>query len=167
MGETMKQHNKQCTKQHTNKTITSSTCIVTGGAGFIGSHITDAMATPALQNHIIIIDNLSTGKLANITHHFNNTNREVLEKWENNNNDNNISKDSVRITDKQQSLDSAQANKSKNKEEQKEELEFGLPSDHVTFIKADITNLALLQNIFQKNHYIDATWSEYEIKKNW
>ena len=66
----MEQHTQQYNKQHTNKTITNSTCIVTGGAGFIGSHLVDAMATPALQNHIIIIDNLSTGKLANIAHHF-------------------------------------------------------------------------------------------------
>ena len=136
--------------------ITNATCIVTGGAGFIGSHLVDALTTPALQNHIIIIDNLSTGKLANITHHFNNTNieafeqvaleQEPVEQWHNSN----ISEDSVRITDKQQSLDNAQANTSKTKEEQKEELELVLPGDHVTFIKADIRDLALLQNIFKK-----------------
>ena len=59
--------------------ITNATCIVTGGAGFIGSHLVDALAMPELQNHIIIIDNLSTGKLANITHHFNNTNIEAFQ----------------------------------------------------------------------------------------
>ena len=42
----------------------------------------------------------------------------------------------------------AYAHTSKTKEEKKG---FPLPSDYVTFIKADITNLTLLQNIFQKH----------------
>lgn len=41
-----------------------STILVTGGAGFIGSHITDELIS---QNHqVIVIDNLSTGNLANL-----------------------------------------------------------------------------------------------------
>jgi UDP-glucose 4-epimerase len=40
--------------------------VVTGGAGFIGSHIADALAM--LEAHVIIIDNLSTGKTENIQH---------------------------------------------------------------------------------------------------
>ena len=40
--------------------------IVTGGAGFIGSHLADCLLE---DNHeIIILDNLSTGRLENIKH---------------------------------------------------------------------------------------------------
>ena len=38
--------------------------LITGGAGFIGSHVADLLA--ADNNHIIIIDDLSTGKIENI-----------------------------------------------------------------------------------------------------
>ena len=38
--------------------------IVTGGAGFIGSHLTELLLSRGY--HVIIIDNLSTGKMANI-----------------------------------------------------------------------------------------------------
>ncbi|MCE1247536.1 MAG: GDP-mannose 4,6-dehydratase [Firmicutes bacterium] len=38
--------------------------IVTGGAGFIGSHITDAFINAG--HHVIVVDNLVTGKLENI-----------------------------------------------------------------------------------------------------
>lgn len=42
-------------------------CLVTGGAGFVGSHIVDALVK---QGHeVSILDNLSTGKLENILHH--------------------------------------------------------------------------------------------------
>ena len=40
--------------------------VVTGGAGFIGSHIADGLASQGDQ--IIILDNLSTGKTENIQH---------------------------------------------------------------------------------------------------
>ncbi len=39
-------------------------CLVTGGAGFIGSHLTDELV--AQKHRVIIIDNLSTGKKVNI-----------------------------------------------------------------------------------------------------
>lgn len=42
------------------------TCVVTGGAGFLGSHLCDALI--AQQNRVIAIDNLITGNLKNIEH---------------------------------------------------------------------------------------------------
>ncbi|MFZ5364311.1 MAG: NAD-dependent epimerase/dehydratase family protein, partial [Patescibacteria group bacterium] len=38
--------------------------IVTGGAGFIGSHIVDALVSRG--HRVVVIDNLSTGKKENI-----------------------------------------------------------------------------------------------------
>ena len=40
-------------------------CLVSGGAGFIGSHLVERLI--AGHNHVIIIDNLSNGKLENIS----------------------------------------------------------------------------------------------------
>jgi UDP-glucose 4-epimerase len=39
---------------------------ITGGAGFIGSHLADALI--ARGDHVTILDNLSTGSAANIAH---------------------------------------------------------------------------------------------------
>lgn len=41
-------------------------CIVTGGAGFIGSHLVDALL--ALQHEVIVLDNFSTGRPENLEH---------------------------------------------------------------------------------------------------
>lgn len=41
--------------------------IIAGGAGFIGSHLVDALAA---NNRVTVIDNLSSGKLDNIRHHL-------------------------------------------------------------------------------------------------
>lgn len=43
-----------------------STCLVTGGAGFLGSHLCEALL--ARGNRVICVDNLETGTLENIAH---------------------------------------------------------------------------------------------------
>ena len=43
-----------------------ATCIVTGGAGFLGSHLCDELL--ARGHRVICVDNLETGSLANIEH---------------------------------------------------------------------------------------------------
>jgi dTDP-glucose 4,6-dehydratase len=42
------------------------TCLVTGGAGFLGSHLCDALL--ARGHRVICVDNLETGSLANVEH---------------------------------------------------------------------------------------------------
>jgi UDP-glucose 4-epimerase len=41
--------------------------LVTGGAGFIGSHLVDALA--ARGDHVLVVDDLSVGTRANLAHH--------------------------------------------------------------------------------------------------
>ncbi|MEA2348415.1 MAG: dTDP-glucose 4,6-dehydratase [Thermoleophilaceae bacterium] len=43
-----------------------ATCLVTGGAGFLGSHLCDSLI--ARGNRVICVDNLETGSLSNIEH---------------------------------------------------------------------------------------------------
>jgi len=43
-----------------------STCLVTGGAGFLGSHLCDHLLSAG--NRVICVDNLDTGSLQNIEH---------------------------------------------------------------------------------------------------
>ena len=40
--------------------------VVTGGAGFIGSHLVDALLT--LGHDVIVLDNYSTGRAENLAH---------------------------------------------------------------------------------------------------
>ncbi|MGQ9522126.1 MAG: NAD-dependent epimerase/dehydratase family protein [Anaerolineae bacterium] len=42
--------------------------LVTGGAGFIGSHLVDALMEEG--HEVTVIDNLSTGKITNVAHHL-------------------------------------------------------------------------------------------------
>ena len=49
--------------------------LVTGGAGFIGSHLCDALVR---DNHVICVDNFSTSSVANIEHLLQNPNFEFI-----------------------------------------------------------------------------------------
>jgi UDP-glucose 4-epimerase len=49
--------------------------IVTGGCGFIGSHITDRLLAEGFS--VTVIDNLSTGRLLNLVHHKDNPDLDI------------------------------------------------------------------------------------------
>jgi dTDP-glucose 4,6-dehydratase len=61
-----------------------STCVVTGGAGFLGSHLCDHLLRE--EHRVICIDNLDTGSLFNIEHirndRFEFTNHDITERVE-------------------------------------------------------------------------------------
>ncbi|WP_245646959.1 NAD-dependent epimerase/dehydratase family protein [Microtetraspora niveoalba] len=50
-------------------TSPSSTYLITGGSGFVGSHLSDALL--ARGDSVVVLDNLSTGRLENLTPHPN------------------------------------------------------------------------------------------------
>ncbi|RLC23962.1 MAG: UDP-glucose 4-epimerase, partial [Deltaproteobacteria bacterium] len=43
-----------------------SRALVTGGAGFIGSHLVDGLLSEGCE--VAVLDNLSTGRLSNLSH---------------------------------------------------------------------------------------------------
>ena len=59
------------------------TCLVTGGAGFLGSHLCDELLRRG--NRVICVDNLETGSLANIEHirvpEFVHLNTDIIEPY--------------------------------------------------------------------------------------
>ena len=63
----------------------AKTALVTGGAGFIGSHLVDRLVSQGFR--VVVIDNLSTGKLKNLNpaatfHHVDITNKSVVEVFQ-------------------------------------------------------------------------------------
>ena len=56
----------------------SKTAIVTGGAGFIGSHVVDLLLKKNFK--VFVIDNLSGGRISNISHHMKNKNFSLIKK---------------------------------------------------------------------------------------
>jgi dTDP-glucose 4,6-dehydratase len=61
------------------------TCLVTGGAGFLGSHLCDELL--ARGQRVICVDNLETGSLTNIAHirdpeRFRHVNVDIIEPYE-------------------------------------------------------------------------------------
>ena len=55
----------------------SSICLVTGGAGFIGSHLIDALLADAAVGEVHILDNFSSGRREHLAHHQNNSRLKV------------------------------------------------------------------------------------------
>lgn len=53
--------------------------LITGGAGFIGSHIADALLQRSEIGFVRVVDNLSTGFIANIEHLFENSSFQWME----------------------------------------------------------------------------------------
>ncbi|KFK37504.1 hypothetical protein AALP_AA4G266000 [Arabis alpina] len=50
--------------------------VVTGGAGFVGSHLVDRLM--ARGDNVIVVDNFFTGRKENVMHHFGNPNFEMI-----------------------------------------------------------------------------------------
>src|SRR5436190_4724483 len=63
---TLQARRRQAPGPPVSSTAPMSTCVVTGGAGFLGSHLCDHLL--AKGHHVICLDNLDTGSLQNIEH---------------------------------------------------------------------------------------------------
>jgi UDP-N-acetylglucosamine 4-epimerase len=53
--------------------------LITGGAGFIGSNLVESLVNNDEVNKVRVLDNLATGNLKNIEHHFNKPKFEFIE----------------------------------------------------------------------------------------
>ena len=51
-------------------------CLITGGAGFIGSHLCDALLGSGSE--VTVVDNFHTGRRRNVAHHMSNPNFELI-----------------------------------------------------------------------------------------
>ncbi|MDD1742819.1 MAG: NAD-dependent epimerase/dehydratase family protein [Methanotrichaceae archaeon] len=56
--------------------LENSSILVTGGAGFIGSHLVDRLIS---NNRVTVLDNLSSGKKEHLAHHLDNLNFTLIE----------------------------------------------------------------------------------------
>ena len=48
--------------------MTPRKILVAGAAGFLGSHLTDALLAQSTSHSVLGVDNLSTGSMANLAH---------------------------------------------------------------------------------------------------
>lgn len=101
--------------------------VVTGGAGFIGSHIADELVRRGYET--IILDNLSTGRIENIQH--------LVE----------ISRYKIQDTTNNPETSNKIQNINKNKDTNG-------TKNRVNFIKGSITDTYLLQELFQGVDYV-------------
>ncbi len=58
------------------KTNNMNKILITGGAGFLGSHLTERLLKD--KNEVLVVDNFFTGSKQNLTHLLSNTNLEVM-----------------------------------------------------------------------------------------
>ena len=55
-----------------------STVVISGGAGFVGSHLVDALIARGFR--VVVIDNLLTGRLRNLAHHQGGTQLTIIQQ---------------------------------------------------------------------------------------
>ncbi len=65
-------------KTYKQEFMTNKRALVTGGAGFLGSHLTDALLGEGWN--VVVVDNLLTGRLSNIAHLRNDSRFEFLQQ---------------------------------------------------------------------------------------